>query len=291
MQVRGTASGKPRERWRRRLYLPAYPVVEAARLAEIHGRTVSRWFYGYVTPSGGRARRVLSDRQRGVALSYLQLVEVAFVARFRKLNVSLERIRIAHKFLAKAFGAEYPFAQLGVRTDGADIFKNLESAEGPWVDRLLVASRHGQIAWAEAIEERISQFDWEIEQEFAVRWYPRGKDAPVVVDPQIAFGAPILRDSSIPTAVIKGRFQAGEDIAEIQEDFGVRPEAIEFALAFEGVESFAAVASCCSAIGTWGTACPRHSSYSACLSRSMMTTSSRTRKTQNYCGHWGKSSG
>jgi uncharacterized protein (DUF433 family) len=235
------ASDKSRERWRRRLYLPAYPVGEAARLAEVHPRTVSRWFYGYAMPSGGRAASVLGDRPRGAALSYLQLVEVAFVARFRKLNVSLKRIRIAHEFLAKTFAVELPFAQLGVRTDGADIFRDLESTEGSWVRQLLVASRHGQIAWADPIEERIRQFDWDITQQLAVRWYPRGKDAPVVVDPRIAFGAPILRDSAIRTAVIKGRFQAGEDIEEIEGDFGLSAAAIRYALAFEGVESFAAL--------------------------------------------------
>ena len=210
-------------------------------LAEIHPRTVSRWFYGYVTPSGAHAARVLGDRPRGIALSYLQLVEVSFVATLRRLGVTLERIRIARDYLATRFEVEHPFAQLGVRTDGADIFSHLKDAEGPWVNRLVVASRHGQIVWADPIEARIRQFDWDIEQRLAIRWYPRGKDAPVVVDPQIAFGAPILRDSAIPTAVIRGRFQAGEDIQEIEGDFGVSPEVIRYALAFEGVESFVAL--------------------------------------------------
>jgi uncharacterized protein (DUF433 family) len=237
----GKVSDRSRERWRRRLYLPAYAVGQAAMLANVHVRTVSRWFYGYATPSGGRAARVLGDRPRGVALSYLQLVEVSFVATLRHIGVTLERIRIARDYLARRFEVEHPFAQLGVRTDGADIFSALEDTEGPWVKRLVVASRYGQIVWADPIEERIQQFDWDMDQQLAVRWYPRGKDAPVVVDPQIAFGAPILRDSAIPTAVIRGRFEAGEEIEEIEGDFGVSPEAIRYALAFEGVESFAAL--------------------------------------------------
>jgi uncharacterized protein (DUF433 family) len=229
------------DRWVRRLYLPAYGVGEAAMLAQTHPRTVSRWFYGYRTPSGARADRVLGDRERRVALSYLQLVEVAFVATLRRIGVTLQRLRIAHEYLAHRFGAaEYPFAQLKLKTDGAHVLKDLET-ESSWVNSLLVASAHGQIVWADPIEERIRQFDYDLEHGLAIRWYPRGPDAPVVVDPQIAFGAPILRDDGIPTGVIRGRYQAGEDPGEIGEDFGIRPEAVRYALEFEGVQFVAAM--------------------------------------------------
>ncbi len=230
----------PRERWMRRLYLPAYPVAEAAMLAETHPRTVSRWFYGYRLPSGARAARVLGDRERGVALSYLQLVEVAFVATMRRIGVTLERLRIAHAYLSTRFGAEYPFAQMKLKTDGAHVLKDLEEAEGSWINRLVVVSRHGQVVWADPIEERIRQFEYDLQQGLAIRWFPRGSEAPIVVDPQIAFGAPVLREAAIPTAVIRGRFEAGEDIEEIGEDFDIPPDMVTYALRFEGERMLAA---------------------------------------------------
>jgi len=224
----------PTERWRRRLYLPAYPVAEAAKLVEAHPRTVSRWYYGYRLPSGAHAARVLGERERGEALSYLQLVEVAFVATLRKIGVSLERLRLAHDYLARRFEAEYPFAQLRLKTDGAHVMMDLEESEGAWVKRLVVVSAQGQVAWAEPMEERIRQFEYDVKRGLAIRWFPRGERAPVVVDPQVAFGAPVLRDTAISTAAIKGRFRSGEDVTEISEDFGLGPDMVRYALEFEG---------------------------------------------------------
>jgi uncharacterized protein (DUF433 family) len=195
-----------------------------------------------MTPSGARSLRVLGERRKGVALSYLQLIEVAMVATLRSMGVSLKRLRVARDFLATRFQAEYPFAQLKLKTDGAHVMKDLEESEGPWVRRLLVPSAYGQIAWAEPIEDRIHEFDYDAIWSLAVRWYPRGADGPIVVDPKIAFGAPITRVGSIPTSVIKGRYQSGEEIAEIVDDFQISSDVVRGALAFERVQPFAAIA-------------------------------------------------
>jgi uncharacterized protein (DUF433 family) len=44
----------------------------------------------------------------------------------------------------------------------------------------------------------------------------------------------------IPTWAIKGRYEAGEDIADIQADFSLEPPEIMAALEFEGMELRAA---------------------------------------------------
>jgi uncharacterized protein (DUF433 family) len=162
------------------------------------------------------------------------------VATLRKMGVSLQRLRIAHDYLATRFHAEYPFAQLQLLTDGAHVLKELEQTEGTWVNRLLVPSAHGQVVWADPVQDRIREFDYDSAWGLAVRWYPRGVDGSIVVDPKIAFGAPITRRGSIPTAVIKGRYQAGENISEIEDDFGIPPEVVRAALEFEEVQPFAA---------------------------------------------------
>jgi len=71
--------------WRnRRLYLPAYRFSEAARLAGTAPQTIARWYRGYEVP-GHRMQPVLPS-DGSPLLSYLQLVEVAFVATFRGLG-------------------------------------------------------------------------------------------------------------------------------------------------------------------------------------------------------------
>jgi len=174
-------------------------------------------------------------------LSYLQLVEVAFVATLRHMGVSLRRIRIARDFLESAFGMEYPFATMKLQTDGARVLYDLRDCEGRWAERLLgEASAAGQVIWADPIRDRITEFQYE--HGVAIRWFPRGRAVPIVVDPQVQFGTPILADSALPTLVVKERYQAGETIQEIKQDFGIEAAAIRHALVFEGISPTVAAA-------------------------------------------------
>ncbi len=225
------------EAWERRLYLPAYRYAEAARLVQTTPQTISRWYHGYEAP-GHRMRPVLPIQQAGL-LSYMQVVEVAFVADFRRLGVSLDSLRRAHEYLRKTFQVEYPFAQLDVKTDGVSVLAEYVAYEGGRTLRgLLAADRGGQLVWPEAIQQRFDQFDYE--HRLAVRWHPRGRENPILVDPRIAFGAPIIEQAGIATWIIRERYEAGEEIPEIEEDFGVTREQVAAALAFEGIDLQAA---------------------------------------------------
>jgi uncharacterized protein (DUF433 family) len=55
----------------------------------------------------------------------------------------------------------------------------------------------------------------------------------VVVDPQRAFGTPIINGSGIPTYIIGERHAAGEAIEELADDYGLTLRQIADALAFE----------------------------------------------------------
>ena len=79
-------SRQPSEPWRPRLYLPAYAVKDAARYAGTSPRTVAYWHYG-----GAGLGPALPGKERRKPLSYLQLIEVAVVATFRDLGVSLQQ--------------------------------------------------------------------------------------------------------------------------------------------------------------------------------------------------------
>ena len=55
----------------------------------------------------------------------------------------------------------------------------------------------------------------------------------VVVDPRIAFGRPVLVGTRIPTEVIYQRFEAGESIEQLADDYGRTPSEIEEAIRCE----------------------------------------------------------
>lgn len=210
--------------WFRRLYLPTYRVGEAARYAGVHHNTVSAWFF--------RGNPVLHGHKHGEPLSYLQLVEVAFVAFFRRMKVPMERIRAARMYVAQIFSEEFPFARYQFKTEGMHVLMRYHGFE-PFdnIEDIIVADKFGQLAWGDFLGDKFAEFDYEYE--LAMRWHPDGPNSQVVIDPRFAFGAPVVQN--LPTWVVKGRFIAGESPEEIADDFGITTEGVFDALHFEGV--------------------------------------------------------
>jgi uncharacterized protein (DUF433 family) len=226
---RMNAAANLREFWRPRLYIPNYRIREAARYAQIAPQTVSSW---HEAPQGNR-RSTLSQKDKGAALSYLQLIEVAVVAAFRKSGVSLPKIRAAREYVSKQLEAEFPFAEYRFKTDGRDLWMDYAQIEAEMGDKkLLKASQLGQLAWSDIIG-RLQEFDYE-KDGLAVRWRVGGKDSEVVIDPRVQFGAPAV--AGVATWTFRGRWDAGEELDDIADDFGVPNSSVLAALLFEGVE-------------------------------------------------------
>jgi hypothetical protein len=104
------------ELWRKRLNVPAYRIMEAARYARTSNQTIRNWekIRGNSSVVTGR-----DDRE---ALSYLQLIEVGVVAAMRQSGVKLDTIRDARKYLSTEFKSPFPFAQYRFKTDGKTLF-------------------------------------------------------------------------------------------------------------------------------------------------------------------------
>jgi uncharacterized protein (DUF433 family) len=214
--------------WRRRLFIPTYQIGEAARYARVSPSTVAAWH------KGGQ-RRPLSDKERRAALSYLQLIEVAVVAALRTSGVTLNEIRNTRDYAARQWHSEFPFAEYKFKTDGKELFLDLQQFEGRrGKDKLIQPGRGGQLAWTDVIG-RLKEFEYEYERNgIVIQWYVAGRESPIVIDPRVAFGAPHV--GGIPSWTIKGRFTAGERLSEIAEDFDLQEMDVRAALQFEGVD-------------------------------------------------------
>lgn len=214
------------EPWKRRLYLPAYNISEAARYSRTSTQTITYWHYG---PS---KYGVLLPKARRKPLSYLQLVEVAFVATFRALGVSLQRIRKAREYASVTFNVEYPFAEQRWLTEGYHALLDLRDIEGETeYNKLIFADKAGQEAWQTMVSDRFAEFDYE--HGLALVWHVASRASPIIIDPRIAFGAPTV--DGIATWIIKGRVEAKESISEIKDDFELTEEQIKYAFEFEGI--------------------------------------------------------
>lgn len=211
--------------WKRRLTLPAYQVKEAARYAQITSQTIRNW-----QRRGEGSKPAVAQREKGKALSYFQLVEVAFVAVMRRMGLQLDLIKNARDYIAQNLNSEYPFVENRFKVQGARILMELHEFDGKApANRLIVVSHGGQLEWGEMLGRKFEEFDYR--KGFAVRWHIAGRGSPILIDPQIAFGAPQIK--GVPTWAIKGRQQAGESLADIADDFALEIPEVEKALQFE----------------------------------------------------------
>ena len=212
------------EPWYDRLFLPTYRINEAARYAGAHPNTVAAWHRG--------TNPLLSDLERREGLSYLQLVEVAFVSFFRQQRISMHKIREARRYLSEDLRCDFPFSRFQFKTEGMNILMEHHKALGPSnVDQLVVANRRGQLAWADFLGNKFMEFEYDYEM--ALRWHPAGPESQVTIDPRFRFGRPMVQ--GLETWAIRGRHEAGESIEEISEDFAVTYQGVIDALRFEGI--------------------------------------------------------
>jgi uncharacterized protein (DUF433 family)/DNA-binding transcriptional MerR regulator len=216
------AMSHPEEPWRKRLHLPNYQVGEAARYTQVSANTITAWHK--------IEQKILSPKEKRTRLSYLQLIELAVVAAFRKAKFSLPDIRATREYMQTSLNAAYPFAEFKFKRYGRSLFTEDKNKEA--LHRLIKANAGGQLAWDELIGPVLEEFEYEYEG-IAIRWHLGGAASPIFIDPRISFGAPSVRGT--PTWIIRGRYDAGESDSAIAEDFRLEVSDIRAALKFEGV--------------------------------------------------------
>jgi uncharacterized protein (DUF433 family) len=212
--------------------LPIYTPTEAARYAQTSPHSVVRWRSGYTYPTRLGPRRsgpVTGGSTQGL-LTFEDLVEIAVVAAARKATVPMLNIRRAVDAARALYLVDRPLMLLEFKHDGRDLFIK-EVAEGAHTEQRFVnLSRSGQVAW-EHIQDVLSELEYEGKR--AVRWYPAGRDEPVVIDPDVSFGRPYIVTKGISTDAVRSRFKAHESLAAIGDDLGLSEEEVEAALRFE----------------------------------------------------------
>jgi hypothetical protein len=155
------------EGWRKRLHIPAYQVGEAARYAQISAQTVSAWHKS-------DDRRVLSAKRDRERLSYLQLIELAVVAAFRKAKIALPEIRAAREHVKRELKSQHPFAEFKFKRYGKSLFTEfVESGR----KNLLKANQAGQLEWKEIVGSVLQEFEYEHEG-VAIRLHVAGPSSP-----------------------------------------------------------------------------------------------------------------
>ena len=209
------------EKWRTS---PLYTISETARLAKVAPNTIRRWIFG--TES---AKPVFDDSSYDVArdstiVSFIQLVEIVVASNFRKEGrVSLEVVRRAYINAKDHFDTEYPFASLKLEPLAGHIIVRLREAKT--IQGIPAIDSPGLTTIPGFTIEVLKDIDYE--SDLAARWWPAGKDKPIVIDPRFSAGLPTVPKRRVTIQNIHNRWMDGQDIEFISRDLVLASHTVE----------------------------------------------------------------
>ena len=212
----------------------SYSAPEVGQLVGVAPARVRRWLrgYQYARPNGTRHQPALVTRDNANETpyaSFLELVDLLFVKRFLDTGVSLRTLRRALEEATKILGVNH-FAGQRFFTDGRKVYLEIRDD----ADALLQLISGGQWTIAPVIRALADRIDFDDMSGLARRWYPRGKEGRVVLDPAMSFGRPTLIGHSVATSNILDFYEAeGESIQAVCDWWGLSPQDVEAAIAFE----------------------------------------------------------
>ena len=213
-----------------------YPVAEAARYVHVAPATLRSWVLGrsYQTASGKSFSPPLiqlPDRTQPL-LSFENLIEAHVLWGLRnRHDVALNHVRIALEYAQRELDVDRLLLHEDLRTSAGDVFFIKYG-------QLLNLSRSGQLALRKVLESHLLRVEW-INATFPVRLYPFSGNLAIddkrliVIDPLLHFGRPIVQNVGISTSTLADRFDNGEEISDIAEDYGMTATEIEAAILFE----------------------------------------------------------
>ncbi len=214
-----------------------YSVPQAAQLAHVPARSVRRWLFGYRYQSEGvNVSRPpvfdpesieLPDHHRVV--TFRDLIEIQFVHSFREHGVSWDTIRRAASAARELTRSDHPFASQSFVTDGETIFAEVTSSLRR---KELLDLKNNQMAFRRVLLPSLrARID--VAEAGAQRWWPLGRNRPIVIDPARQLGQPISHDEGVPTAVLAGAYRTTKSFRKAAEWYDVSVNAVRSAVGFE----------------------------------------------------------
>lgn len=212
-----------------------YTYKEASHLTGISVAQLRRWIEGYkrnkadnvVLPLVNSDYPKIDSKQ---VMSFLDIIEILFIKAFHEYGLSFQTIRMAVNRASKLLESEHPFAMKKFYTDGKTILARIakESDSPELIDLIKKQFQLDDIVLPTLYE--CIDFD---HYEIAERWWPNGRDAGVVIDPNRNFGKPIINDINVSTQLIVDLHNSGHSVEDIIDWYDIDQKYIEIALKFE----------------------------------------------------------
>jgi uncharacterized protein (DUF433 family) len=202
-----------------------FTLRETAGYLGIPNSTVHKW----ARANGNHEALITCFPTSGLqaTVPFIGFAEAYVLSTFRKAGVPLQRIRPAVETLSKTIGLEHALASKRLYTDGAEILFDYANERGDNELLELVVVRTGQHQFSELVREYLKRITYGSDGWASRVRLPVYERAEVVVDPKIAFGLPLVVHGGARVEDLIDRFNAGDSIADIADDFGVPNEEVE----------------------------------------------------------------
>ena len=165
-----------------------------------------------------------SGEGREKVVNFYALIEFYTFYQLKDKGVGTKRIIKSHTALSQVFNSPYPFAQSNLLTDGKEILFKKDS-------NLISADQHLQIKIKEVVQCFFDNIEFD-ENLLAEKFYPKGKNNSVVVDPHHRLGEPIVENTNISAESIFSFYNAGESIPDIASLYDLSEKQVKDAVDF-----------------------------------------------------------
>lgn len=216
------------------LLTPRYGTAEAARLIPGLSRSTLRsWVMGrpYSVKAGVRDFEPVIDLPipGTPMLSFVNLVEAHILFGLRSnRELSIPDLRVAIRYAEESHGIKHLLAHRDVRATPGNLFLdrygelvNLTKAGQLGMRTILHGYlrrlRHGRSGLAVSLAPILP-------------WAPDRTD--YLIDPDIAYGRPIIVKHGVPVEVVADRYEGGESVTTLASDYGLETEEVETAIAY-----------------------------------------------------------
>lgn len=212
---------------------PMYSYAEAARLLDLPPATLRWWLEGAVRNGVEYAPVIRQTRTGADAVTWGEFVEAGLLRGYRQKRVPLQRMRPFIEKMRERTGMPYPLAHYRPLIDHAArklVYELQHELELPH-EMYLVEFEGGQMELAPAALQFLDRVDFEEGGGAARRYWPAGKQEPIAIDPEVAFGMPQIH--GIRTESVAESVDAGESNNEAARSWGLDPAEVAAALAWE----------------------------------------------------------
>lgn len=197
-----------------------YTVADISEILQLPTAKVRRWLAAYWNQYSWTI-------DRSVAVSFQALVEFYVLYHLGEAGIPTKEVIRAKTALSEWFNTPFPFAQKkiveNIQTDQYRIYLEFEGH--------IVSVDGTKQLNLEFIRQFFHKLDFD-QESIALRFWPRGKEKSIVVDPQRQFGHPVIGKTNIYPETIFGLYQGGESIPFICSAYNLVEKEVQDAIEY-----------------------------------------------------------